>query len=252
MIDSQTSVAQLKRRLEQLERPHRREASLFSLGYDALDARLGGGLVRGALHELCAAEEGDHSAASGFALMLAIRASAEKPILWIREDRSERMHGQLYAPGMIDLGAAPERVTLVCAPDTLSALRAGADSISIMGLGTVVIEPFGAAKALDLTASRKLVLAAERSGVTAFILREGGSSFSSAASTRWGISSATSTLLAGQAPSHTCLAVNLLRHRGSVAPFSMTIEWNSDEKTFRKPALSGALLSAAECGQMVA
>jgi protein ImuA len=256
MIDSHTPLTQLKRRLERLERPRINDAGLFTLGLDALDERLGGGLARGALHELCADDAEDRTSASGFALMLALQAARGKPILWVCEDKGERLHGQLYAPGMIELGANPDFIIMVSAPDTLAALRAAADIVGCMALGAVIIEPYGAAKSLDLTASRKLVLTAEKSGVPAFIVRDKASGFASAASTRWAVTSARSVPLSGDAPGHPLLWVELVRHRGGIAPFAMTLEWNRDEQTFRQafrePALSGALFPAAERGQMAA
>jgi protein ImuA len=253
MTDS-PSLLRLKRRLERLERPrHADSATQVSFGYAALDARLGGGLAAGALHELCAAGEGDHAAASALALLLAMRAGGtDKPVLWVREDKGERMHGQLYGPGMVELGVDPDRLILVCAPDTLSSLRAAADITGCMALGAVVIEPWGAAKALDLTASRRLVLAAEKSGVAAFMLRDTATAMASAAATRWAVAAAPSVSLPGEAPGHTALALELLRHRGGVPPFAITMEWDRDRQAFREPALSGALLSPAERGQMAA
>jgi protein ImuA len=253
MTDSPAPLFRLKRRLERLERHHRKgvEAGVFAFGCAALDARLGGGLATGALHEVCAIAH-DHASASGFALMLALRAARDKPILWVREDKGERQHGRLYGPGMVELGANPDDIILVSAPDTLSALRAGADILGCIGLGAVVIEPYGAAKALDLTASRKLVLAAEKSGVAALVLREGESNFASAASTRWQVTAAPSAMLPGQAPGHTALAVELVRHRGGVPPFSLKLEWDRDSRSFAEPALSRAILSPAERGQMAA
>jgi protein ImuA len=183
MPESIRPLMLLKRRLEQLERPRSvQSAGTVPLGCDALDARLGGGLARGALHEICAV---DPACASGFTLMLAARAACTaagakpilpkpilpKPILWVREDKGERMNGGLYAPGLIELGVNPDQIILINAPDTLAALRVGADILGCMALGAAVIEPFGVAKALDLTASRRLVLAAEKSGVAAFLLR---------------------------------------------------------------------------------
>jgi protein ImuA len=253
MSDSHASIARLRRRLERLEPPrHAGGAALFSAGGEMLDARLDGGLARGALHELCAALESDHASASGFALILAMLAAGDKPILWVRESRNESRSGQIYGPGLVELGGDPDQIILVNAPDTLSALRAGADILGCMGLGAVVIEPFGAAKALDLTASRKLVLAAERSGAAAFILRDGTGSFSSAASSRWTIASASSALLPGDAPGLTSFTVDLVRHRGGIAPFSMTVEWDHDQRVFRSPALSRAVLPLSERGQMAA
>ncbi len=253
MFDSHSQIARLRRRLEQLERPRRSEGTaLFSTGSALLDDRLGGGLARGALHELCAAGRGDYASASAFALILSLLAAGEKPILWVRERRSESLNGQIYGPGLVELGADPDRVIMVTAPDTLAALRAGADIVGCMGLGAVVIEPFGAAKALDLTASRKLVLAAERSGVAAFILRDGTTSFASAASSRWRVASALSAPLPGDAPGFTSLSLELVRHRGGIAPFSTLMEWDHDQRCFRNPALYRAVLSLSERGQMAA
>jgi protein ImuA len=240
MPDSIRPLARLKRQLEQLERTSvnagvKAGACRFSLGHAALDQRLGGGLAAGALHELCSDQPGDHASASAFALMLACRAAGQdKPILWVREDKGARFHGGLYAPGMVDLGVDPDRIILIQAPDTLACLRVAADILGCMALGAVVIEPWGEAKKLDLTASRKLVLAAEASGVAAFVLREGTTSFASAASTRWTVAAAPSAALLGDAPGHPTLALSLTRHRGGIPPFDMIVEWNRDEQIFRE------------------
>ena len=252
MSDSSAPLARLKRRLERLERPRARVANLFSLGCAALDMRIGGGLATGALHEICGKKDEDHASASGFALMLCARASADRPILWVREDKGDRLHGGLYAPGMVELGVDPGRLIVVHAPDTLAALRVGADIVGAMGLGAVVIEPWGAAKALDLTASRRLVLACEKSGLAAFVLRDEASGFASAASTRWQVEAAPSQALPGNAPGLTALSLTLLRHRGGIAPFEMTLEWNHEDLAFREPALSRDLPAFAERGQMAA
>ena len=252
MSDSSAPLARLKRRLERLERPRTRVASLFALGPAALDARIGGGLATGALHEICGKTDEDHASASGFALMLCARASGDRPILWVREDKGDRLHGGLYAPGMVELGVDPGRLIVVHAPDTLAALRVGADIIGAMGLGAVVIELWGAAKVLDLTASRRLVLACEKSGVAAFVLRGRTSGFASAASTRWQVEAAPSQALPGNAPGLTALSLTLLRHRGGIAPFEMTLEWNHEDLAFREPALSRDLSAFAERGQMAA
>ena len=251
MPDSTAPLARLKRRLERLERP-RAASGLFALGHEAIDARLGGGLARGALHELCAAEVEDHPAASGFALMLAMRACEARPILWLREDRGQRQHGRIYGPGLVELGIAPDQIILVTAPDTLSALRAGADILGCAGIGAVVIEPWGEARALDLTASRRLVLAAEKSGVAAFILRDRAASFASAAATRWTVASALSVALPGNAPGQVALSVELVRHRGGVPPFGLVMEWDREEHIFREPALSRAFLPSAQRRPMAA
>jgi protein ImuA len=236
MPDSIRPLARLKRQLEQLERPRRSVSKgLFPFGCAALDDRLGGGLAAGALHELCSAQPSDHTSTSAFALMLACRAAGPNgQILWVREDKGARFNGGLYAPGMVELGIDPDRIILIQAPDTLACLRVGADILGCVALGAAVIEPWGEAKKLDLTASRRLVLAAESSGVAAFVLRGGGTSFASAASTRWTVAAAPSVALPGDAPGHIMLGLSLTRHRGGVPPFEMNVEWNRDEQYFRE------------------
>jgi protein ImuA len=255
MPDSIRILDQLKRHVERLEqRRFAPRAGLFTLGHDGIDARLGGGLARGALHEICAR---DVTAASSFALILAARSTGNKAILWVREEKEERRNGQLYGPGMVELGVDPARVVLVKAPDTIAALRVGSDVLGCMSPGAVVIEPYGAAKALDLTASRRLALAAEKSGVAAFVLRSAEGTMASAAATRWMVAAAPSTLLPGKAPGQATLALELIRHRGGVAPFETVVEWNRDEQIFRdvdarNKALLRDLPANAERGQMAA
>jgi protein ImuA len=239
-MDRQTCFARLKRDFDHASAPPLNRGGVFTLGCDVMDARLGGGLARGALHEVCAAADGDRTSASGFALMLALRAAAGRVILWVREDKAVRADGTLYAPGLAELGMDAEQVILVHAPDTLAALRAGAEILDTFGVGAVILEPFGMAKALDLTASRKLVLAAERGGAGAFLLRDGKARFASAAATRWQVAAAPSSLLAGNAPGHPAFAVSLLRHRGGIAPFDLTLDWTRDEQIFTLPAANSA------------
>jgi protein ImuA len=55
-------------------------SALLPLGISAIDGVLGGGLARGALHEIAAARETDIAAATGFALMAAVGCGRdEKP-----------------------------------------------------------------------------------------------------------------------------------------------------------------------------
>lgn len=242
MTDSTATIQCLKRSLVR----SRLHAGFFGLGLTSLDDRLDGGLARGVLHEICADTGRDHVAASGFALMLAQLARMGKPILWVREDKVERAYGRLYPPGLAALGVDPDSLLQIVAPDTLAALRAAADALLVQSLGAVVIEPFGAAKALDLTASRRLVLAAEKSGATAFIVRDATSGFASAAVTRWQVAAASSVALPGNAPGVTRLTVALIRHRGGVIPFDMRLEWNRDQCSFAEPALLRPVLAPAQ------
>jgi protein ImuA len=201
-----------------------------SLGCAAIDTALGGGLARGALHEVFAAA--DAAPATGFALALALRAAGERPILWVRQDFSGVETGALYAPGLADLGLAPERLILVRVRDGPGVLRAAEEAARCSSLGAVVIEPWGEPRALDLTATRRLARAAETSGVPLIMLRLAASPAPSAATTRWEVRAAPSSPLPANAPGHPAFAVTLARRKAGAGGRSWSVEWNRDRREF--------------------
>ncbi len=241
MRDSQTIIASLRQRIGAIEGTKPRSDDRFGLGPAGLDARLGGGLARGRLHEIFAAEPQDAASAAGFALMLAMRASAG-PMLWLREERVDRRLGHLHAPGLVQLGLDPRRLVLVLAPDEIALLRAAGDVVRCPAVGVLLIEPWRHARAIDLTASRRLAVAAEQSGVTILMVRIDADPGPSAAHTRWQVRAAASDPLDADAPGHPALEASLLRHRGGRAGLTQNLEWDRDILAFREPPLSGALV----------
>jgi protein ImuA len=231
----------------------------FTLGLDTVDARLGGGLAMAALHEFYAQGEGDAASVAAFALLLALRCGRPGPLLWLREDRAARQD-RPYGLGLADLGLDPARLVLVQAPDTLALLRAGAEAVACAALAAVILEPFGGrsggrsggAAAFDLTASRRFMLAAARSGVLTLALRS-GNPVPSAAQSRWQVAGAPSEVLGAKAPfssqgadapfSHQgadapgppVFAVTLLRHRSGIGGFATRLEWDRDSAIFTAP-----------------
>jgi protein ImuA len=214
----------------------------LSFGVAALDTRLGGGLAVAALHELYATREGDRAAAAAFALLLTLRCGRTGPLVWLREDKA-RHDGRLYGMGLAELGGDPARLLLVQAPDTLALLRAGAESVACAAVAAVILEPWGKAGAVDLTATRRLALAAARSGVLTLLLRSGDAG-PSAAHSRWQVSAAPSAALAANAPGAPAFEISLLRHRGGVAAFETLLEWSRESRSFAAP-LSGGPPAAA-------
>lgn len=213
----------------------REESESFSLGAVTIDEALGGGLALAALHEVLACEVGDAAAAAGFTLALAMRAT-EGELLWVRHEMAALETGQLYAPGLADLGLDPGRVTLVTARDPLDVLRAADDAVRTGAFGAVLIELWGRIAALDLTATRRLAMGAADAGVTALLLRAATPSEPSAAATRWRIAAAPSVALETGAPGHPAFEAELLRHRGGVHPHLWRMEWNREARVFRDPA----------------
>ena len=203
------------------------------------------GLAKGQLHEFYAPDVDNAPSLTSFAAMLSLGMRAGC-LAWLRTEAAERAMGQLYMPGLVELGGDPRSVILAVLPDEKTLLRAAGDAAACWGLGALVIECWGKAPLLTLTASRRLALAAEKSGVTLFLLRIGVQPVPSAAATRWSISAAPSAAIAPDAPGHGMIEVELLRRRSGPAGMRCTVEWDRDERAFRKPALPGAVVPLAE------
>lgn len=229
----------LRQRLAGLARP---PAPLLrggvTFGVSAIDAWLGGGLVRGGLHETFAAEQADVAATAGFAGLLALRAAAqrskERQILWVRQDFLDGQAGHLHPPGLAAFGLDPDRILLVRTRDVAGLLRAADEGVRCPGLGAVLVEFWGEAGPLDHTASRRLSLAARESGVPILMLRVAASPAPSAAATRWLVQAAPSRPLAANAPGPPAFTVTLLRHRGGAQGNTWHLEWNRERACFQE------------------
>lgn len=224
----------LRRQVSEIERGSSPLASgRISTGSDGIDAALGGGMVRSGLHEIFAAQILDEPSAASFAVGLALRASEKKPIVWVRQDFVGLEMGEIYAPGLSELGLSPDRFILVKARDAPAVLRAGEEAARCPPLGAVIIEPWGNPKALDLAASRRLVLAAGRSNVPLFMVRAGGAPGASAALTRWSVRAHPSVALEADAPGRPAYEVALLRDRAGMSGRSWIVEWDRDACVFK-------------------
>lgn len=242
------TLSQLKRRLAALEPAASRAGERIALGCPLLDAALGGGLARGGLHEVFAASPAEASAAAGFVAASALRAADGRYCLWVRQGFAETEAGALHAPGLAALGLNPDVLILVRARDGLGVLRTGLEALRCAALGAVIVEPWGDPKALDFTASRRLALAAARSGVTCLLLRLNAQPRPCAAATRWRVAAAPSRPLsaiasgAANAPGLACFDITLLRQRAGMAGTSWRLEWNHELCVFNEASpLSGAV-----------
>ena len=209
----------------------------------APDAWCEAGLARGQLHELFAGQADDAGAAAGVAVALALAARA-LPLLWLRTEGTERQAGRVQASGLAELGADPASLLLGVVPDEAALLRAAADAARCAGLGTLLVEAWGRAPGIDLTATRRLMLAAEASGVTVLLLRVEARPVPSAAATRWQVEAMLSLALEADAPGLPAFTLTCLRRRGGPEGQRWCVEWNRDTRTFAPqtpaPALSGA------------
>ena len=205
----------------------------ISFGALTIDAAFGGGLNRGGVHEIYAPSTAHHGAATGFTAALVVRAAGNRPILWVRQEFLDPETGGLNASGLAGLGLDPHRIVLVRTRDTEGALRAGEQAARCTALGAVVIETWGMPKILDFTVSRRLSLAAAKSGVPILLLRASASPSHSAAMTRWSVKACPSRALEGHAPGLPVFELTLLRHRGGTAGDRWCVEWNRDQQCFQ-------------------
>lgn len=237
MSDSSLALVRLRRKLERLE--PRREAApagLFASGHEAMDQALGGGLARGRLHEVFA-EEAEAGSGAGFAALLALRAGMGRPFLWLRTEAAQERSGRLHAGGLGELGFDPATLLLALVPDEAALLHAAAEAARCAGLGAVLVECQGPMRGLDLTASRRLMLAAEASGATLFLLRIAAEPAPTAADTRWRAAASPSIALEAEAPGTTTFDIELLRRRAGPPAGPWRVEWNRDRQYFQEPGL---------------
>lgn len=162
-----SDLRSLQERIRRLEGPRRAAAPSQPLGIPAIDAHLpGGGLPTLAVHAVTAAAPGDLGAATGFAGYVLARLAGAAPVLWIQGATGAR---DLYLPGLRPLGLAAGQLLAVHAPSAAEALWAAEEGLRSPALAAVAVETAG----LDLTAARRLQLAAETGGTTGLVLRRG-------------------------------------------------------------------------------
>lgn len=194
--------------------------------------------MRGRLHEVYADEAG----AAGFAALLAVGLAATKPVVWLQEKRAVQGCGSIQGFGLAGLGLNPRDWLFVRSRDGKAMLQACLDAVRCPGLGAVVFQAQGRLPELDLTASRRLTLAAERSGVTVLVVRTEAEPVPSAAETRWAVAPAPSRALAANAPGVPAFDLELLRQRAGPSGLSWRVEWDRDRRSFREAEIPGAMV----------
>ena len=113
----------------------------------------------------------------------------DRPLLWVQERMAILEGGRVHAAG---LGAAGRQLIHVEARDAKAALWAMEEGLRCPALGGVIGELWGDPQALDFTATRRLAVAAERTGVACWLIRLGGTANLSGARERWRLASAPS------------------------------------------------------------
>ena len=193
---SEQRIAALRAQIGSIERGAAAHHPVLPFGLEAIDAHLpGGGLATGALHEVAPAGDALAQGAAATLFVASHLARTTGPVLWCLRRRD------LFAPGLAGAGLHPDRLIYVEAGSETELLAAVEECARHSGLAGVVGE---VRKPLGLTASRRLQLAAEGSGVMTFALhRNRIADQPSAAITRWQVACLPTPPLAvlGLAPS---------------------------------------------------
>jgi protein ImuA len=210
---------------------------VLPLGAESIDAALGGGLALGNLHELAPAAPLHLGAAMGFALTLAARAGERKHTLWIQPDFAGTEAGMPYGPGLTALGLPMQRLLILRVARPVDALWAMEEGLKSRVLSAVIAELTDDGACADLTATRRLVLAARDGGGLGFLLRHRLSPEPSAAATRWDISAAPSQPDAFGGLGRTAFTLSLVKNRrGPLGRW--TIAWDQHERSFSPLSLA--------------
>ncbi len=153
-------------------------------------------------------------AATGFALA-SLPREREGPVLWVQDRASRQENGQVYMPSLKAFGVTRPvlQITVNHPRDVLWAMEEGA---ACSALSAVIGEVYGAPKVLSFTATKRLALRSEASGVPVFMIRAGDPGGLSAARARWRVGSLPSMANPDnrQAPGQPRWDAELFRARG--------------------------------------
>jgi protein ImuA len=149
------------------------------------DVLPGGGLAYGALHEFAGGGSGTVDGAAAALFAAGVAARTKGPVVWCMT------RPDLFLPALAQVGLHPNRVIFVEAGKEEDVLASMEEALSFGGLGAVV----GELVRLPMVASRRLQLAAERTGTMGIVVRRWrrqteANDFGqpTAATTRWRVS----------------------------------------------------------------
>jgi protein ImuA len=190
------------------------------------------------LHEFFAEREADGASLSAFMVMLGAQEKS-RTILWVQQELWASEIGWPHPPGLAELGLDPAKLLFVRVRDAVSALQAGLEGARHAGLATAIVAIRGVARSYDLTASRRLAMAARAAGGRVLLARMAASPTQSAAHTRWLVRAAPSHALAAKAPGHPAFHLTMLRARDGREGLQHHLEWNRDAQCFTDRLVAG-------------
>ena len=211
-MSSYPALETLRERLGCLEETHRRFSRTISIA-DGVDSWMPyGGLPAGCIHEVKGASL---AIALAFYSSMSARVAGEQGnIVYIAPDRS------LHPLGLLPYGMKLDQFLFVSVRRSQDLSWAVLEALRCSQVSAVMAVLDG----IDLTASRRLQLAAESSGATGFLVGHGTSTSIAAPITRWRVSSKIGK--PGQRFDEPAWTLDLLYCRGG-RPGNWTVEWRN-------------------------
>ena len=176
-----------------------------------------------------------HPRDGGTTGLLLAQLERGKPLLWVQERMAVLEAGRIYPPGLDQ-----RDIIHVEARNAQTALWAMEEGLRCAALSAVIGEIWGDPRALDFTATRRLAVAAERSGVAAWLVRFGATPNLSGARMRWRVASAPSlaNMFDPRAPGSAAWDAELFRAR-SFPPGRWAVAHDREADTFHLVAAPG-------------
>lgn len=155
-------LVELRERIRLLEGGAARVRSALPFGVPKIDASLpGAGLAYGALHEVAGGGPGTIDGAAAALFAAGVAARTKGPVVWCMT------RPDLFFPALAQAGLHPDRVYFVESDKEEDVLANAEEALAYGGLGAVVAELVR----LPMVASRRLQLAAEKTGTMALVVR---------------------------------------------------------------------------------
>lgn len=224
----------------------------IAFGIEALDAALGGGLVRSGLAEIRSGSLRNSGASTGLALSIAAFVAAkEEPqsgraVFVVGEASVSRETGELLAEGLEDHGLVLGRLVHARSRKLDEALWLAEAALSSRAFAVVILEIAGNPARFGLSESRRLSLKARDSDCLLLLLRQGGGEEAGSTIFRLEASPASSGLhlLPDGTPlrgtigrAAVSLAIEKVSASASPLPSQgIALEWNAHERLFTCPS----------------
>lgn len=196
------------------------------------------------LHEFGPADPGAEPAAIGLALSLAALWADKPGVIWAGEEGVFAEDGAPYPPGLAQFGLDPAKLIIVRAAKRDECLWATEQALSARG-AVVICALGGRGKPLDLKATRRLLLFAERNGAKCLLVRPLADA--SAAWTRWRVAPTVSDAEPREL-GRPAYAIELTRSRAGPAGARFIIEWDAHARRFEQRDVARYHSAASEHG----